>query len=50
LMLGGIDVDELIVIVPCGQRKVCDEEPDRGPVRAKDVYKQTGEYSARSPR
>jgi hypothetical protein len=37
-MLGGLEVDELVVIVPCGQRKVWVEEPDRGPVWAKDVY------------
>jgi hypothetical protein len=37
-MLGGLEVDELLVIVPCGQRKVWDEEPARGPVWAKDVY------------
>jgi len=37
-MLGGLQVDELLVIVPCGQNKIWDEEPDRGPVRARDTY------------
>jgi hypothetical protein len=37
-VLGGLQVDDLLVIVPCGQSKVWDKEPDRGPVRAKDAY------------
>ena len=31
-------MDDVVVIVPCGQSKVWDEEPDRGPVRARDAY------------
>ena len=29
---------EILVIVPCGQGKIWDTEPDRGPVAARDAY------------
>jgi len=29
---------EILVIVPCGQGKIWDSEPDRGPVAARDAY------------
>jgi hypothetical protein len=36
--LGGLEVDELLVIVPCGQNKIWDDDPERGPAKAKDAY------------
>ncbi len=29
---------ELLIIVPCGQKKIWDKLPDAGPTRAKDAY------------
>jgi len=38
IMLGKTDMGEMLVIIPCGQSKVWDDQPDRGPVKARDAY------------
>ncbi len=38
IMLGKTDKGEMLVIIPCGQSKVWDDQPDRGPVKARGAY------------
>ena len=38
IILGKTDMGEMLVIIPCGQSKVWDDQPDRGPVKARDAY------------
>ena len=38
IMLGKTDMGEMLVIIPCGQSKGWDGQPDRGPVKARDAY------------
>jgi len=38
IMMLEAEMGEMLVIVPCGQSKVWDDEPERGPVMARDAY------------
>jgi hypothetical protein len=37
-MPGEPEMGEMLVIIPCGQSKVWDDQPERGPVKARDAY------------
>jgi hypothetical protein len=38
IILREAGVGDVLVIIPCGQSKVWDDQPDRGPIQARDAY------------